>query len=281
MGSEGVATLTADPNRGIAVRKLYDPQGVSSREMIQRKHQAGKSLVGEQSVAQYKGQAATPRGGGTMQFSEYVPGTGAKIPLQQADATGQQAYNAIAQRTPFSSPQDIRSGNMVMDSRTGKPKVVDFMPMKSNEIAAGTPGRNVITPTPQGARVFNPNRRDFSIGQGLPNQMANRLDAQQSAHLKQQFLGRGPVQTPAVSYSDQMRAERQYRTQQQQRAQPRAAVGTPGAAQAPQPATAVLGKPTPAARTAVLPKGTPPMSSMQRTAVGRKPKMPATSVLQP
>lgn len=203
-GSEGVATLVAHPEHGISVRKLYDPQGVASPEMIQRKHLAGVQLGKEPSIAHHYAESATPRGGGKIHHNEFVP-DGGKISLDQADAVEQQASSAIVKKTPFDMPLDIRQGNMVMDARTNKPRVVDFMPMREGEIAIGSPGHNAITPTPQARGLFNPNMRDFALGQGLPKEVASRVGSQQSAHLKQTFLGRKAVTTPAVTQSSQIK----------------------------------------------------------------------------
>jgi hypothetical protein len=178
MGSEGLATLTADPKRGLAVRKLYNPQGIATPELIRRKHQAGKVLGHERSIAQYYGQSPTPRGRGTMQFNEYVPSTGSAVSSRAAEATRQQASQAIQQSTPFNNPADIRAGNMVIDSRTRKPRVIDYLPTKSTEVSfAG--GSNRISVTPEGHRagILNPS-------------MAH---TQTPGRLKNQFLGRGSV----------------------------------------------------------------------------------------
>ncbi len=209
MGGEGLATLVADPKQGLSVRKLYDPQGMASPEMIRRKHYAGKNLVGEQSIAQYKGQAPTPQGGGTMQFSEYVPG-GAMPSSSQAKRVGEQARDAIQQRTPFSNPADIRPGNMVTDPKSGKTKLIDYIPTQFGEVGK-VPGKDSATIgfTPKGMALWNDNYRGFGIGQGkelLPKDI-NALHGQQSAHLKQTFLGRGPATTPAVDHGQQLKME--------------------------------------------------------------------------
>lgn len=86
-GSEGAVTAVADPQFGLSARKLYDPHGISTKELIKRKDIAGKALGRSEDVAEYYGQRATPgaaqttqlRGGvlrrqkGQMQFSELIP----------------------------------------------------------------------------------------------------------------------------------------------------------------------------------------------------------------
>lgn len=188
VGGEGAATLVATPAQGLSVRKLYDPEGLASPEIIRRKHEVGMKLT-DASVAKYHGQAATPREGGTMQFSEYVPGpqptSAAGIAQTKIDAT-----KAI-QQTGFSNPVDIRAGNMVQDVRTGKTRVIDYLPMHKDEINFSRNGQ--ISPTPKGSTVFG-RGRDFSLHPSL--------ERQQAAHLHQRFLPRdrtAPIRTPAVT----------------------------------------------------------------------------------
>jgi hypothetical protein len=205
MGGEGLATMVADPKRGLSVRKLYDPEGIASKQMIQRKHIAGKNLTGEQSIAQYKGQAPTPQGGGTMQFSEYVPGN---VPNSfQVESTRQQATQAISSRTPYTQPVDIRGANMIAHPKSGKTKVIDFMPTAQGEVAqfAQGTGSHQIGLTPQGHSLINENSRDFVLGhqEGLLPKDTKALQSQQGAHLKQTFLGRGQPTTPAVTRGQQ------------------------------------------------------------------------------
>jgi hypothetical protein len=71
-GMEGVSTLVAHPKKGIAVRKIYDPQGVSKPKMIQRKEELARALPSPSLPAFYG--SAKAKGGHTMHFSEFVPG---------------------------------------------------------------------------------------------------------------------------------------------------------------------------------------------------------------
>lgn len=161
-GSEGVASLVAHPEHGVAVRKLYDPQGIASPELIARKAQAGRAMGANPAVAQFKGEAATPHGAGQMHFSEYVQG--GKTPF----AAGSAAENAAVRQTKadtlrglrgagFRNSQDIRQGNMVFDANKQRFRTVDYIPGKSGEFQKGLAGdtENVIRTTGEGRKLFN------------------------------------------------------------------------------------------------------------------------------
>jgi hypothetical protein len=168
-GSEGIATLVAHPEHGVAARKLYDPRGISSNDMIQRKEEVGRSLGDNPHFAKFLGSAQTPHGGGTMHFNEYVPSAqGPKRSLipskqemaareqvkQQTDAVGTSARQAISS-TGYEG-HDIRKGNMVQDARTGQHKVVDFLPGRTGEMGAmdsSKPGNIAVSPS--GQHLFN------------------------------------------------------------------------------------------------------------------------------
>lgn len=180
-GSEGAATMVADPEHGVAVRKLYDPEGITSGAVIKRKHDVGTAIGENPHVAQYYGQRPTQRGT-AMQFSEYVPQ--GNIPMQGTRAQGMQRATEATQqasaRAGFSAPQDLRADNMVLDARTGQYKTVDFIPAKPSEIAArpmNTPDHQVVV-TPEG--------RD-----ALMNKKFNP-DMQSSGTLKQSLLAKRP-----------------------------------------------------------------------------------------
>ena len=139
-GGEGTVTGVADTQFGAATRKDYDRLGGSSKELIQRRAVAGKKIGDSPNVAKFLGQRRMP-GGGTAQFSEWVP-RGA-VPMEGTRAQGQaiakKRATDAARKAGFDSPQDIRAPNMVLDSRTGKYKVVDWIPAKSDEVITKTP----------------------------------------------------------------------------------------------------------------------------------------------
>ena len=139
-GGEGTVKGVADTQFGAATRKDYDRLGGSSKELIQRRAVAGKKIGDNPNVAKFHGQRRMP-GGGTAQFSEWVPR--GVVPMEGTRAQGQaiakRRATEAARKAGFDSPQDIRAPNMVLDSRTGKYKVVDWIPAKSDEVVTKTP----------------------------------------------------------------------------------------------------------------------------------------------
>ena len=125
-GGEGLATLVADPQYGVAVRKLYDPTSTTPR-MIGRKVQAGKTLVSSD-IAQTYGFRRTPQGG-RMTFHEYVPGGPATE--MQSRAIRQRVQDLGAKQNLII--QDVRSPNIVGG------KIIDYLPFR--------PGESFRTPT--------------------------------------------------------------------------------------------------------------------------------------
>ncbi len=158
-GSEGLATLTASPQHGVAVRKLYDPKGISGQSMIARKEQAGKSLGDNPNFAKFLGSAQTPAGG-QMHFSEFIPSGQAPVGQEGARSvrhTQVQAQKALTQ-AGFAGGKDIRKGNMVFDPRTNSHKVIDYIPANKGEFLRMPQRReNVVASTPGSASPWNPN----------------------------------------------------------------------------------------------------------------------------
>lgn len=137
-GSEGAVTAVADPQFGLSARKLYDPHGISTEELIKRKDIAGKALGKSEDVAEYYGQRVTPQRGGAMQFSELVPSAAGTTPrsIKAAPdyaAAKERAATAYRKATPYAEPQDVRAANMIRDARTGKLRTVDAIPGKPGE----------------------------------------------------------------------------------------------------------------------------------------------------
>lgn len=162
--------MVAHPEHGVAVRKLYDPRGVSTPAMIQRKEEAGRALGDNPHFAKFLGSAPTPHGGGQMHFNEFVPQTAqpkpSAIPSRAAmDArmrnnsgvtqTGKGARAGL-QQAGYEG-HDIRGGNMVQDARTGNHKVIDYIPARAGEMTSSLAKPNQMTLTPQGAHLINGN----------------------------------------------------------------------------------------------------------------------------
>lgn len=167
-GSEGIASLVAHPEHGVAVRKLYDPRGISSPSMLKQKEEAGRAVGDNPHFAKFLGSAPTPHGSGTMHFNEYVPQA-----KQQASIVPSAAEQTRAQQIRESATQtargarsalrgvgfeghDIRKGNMALDQRTGQHKVIDYLPARPGQME--TPNINKphqVNVTPQGVHLVN------------------------------------------------------------------------------------------------------------------------------
>lgn len=169
-GSEGLATLVAHPEHGLAARKLYDPQGMASPEMISRKEQAGKAIGNNPNFAKFHGSAKTPQGG-TMHLNEYVPGSTAKGDLknQSIRNTKAQALRAV-RGAGFHGAQDIRSGNMIKTPE-GQHKVIDYMPSHKGEFERASTLRkanvpdHALVPTDKANGLLNSQSLNLSAGQ--------------------------------------------------------------------------------------------------------------------
>ena len=139
-GGEGTVTGVADTQFGAATRKDYDLLGTSSEELQRRTATAGKAIGDNPYVAKFLGRRRMP-GGGTAQFSEWVPR--GVVPMEGTRAEGQaiakKKATEAAHKAGFDAPQDIRPIHLVLDSRTGKYKVVDWVPAHSDEIIPKTP----------------------------------------------------------------------------------------------------------------------------------------------
>lgn len=167
-GSEGIATMVAHPEHGVAVRKLYDPRGISGSDMIARKEQAGRAIGDNPHFAKFLGAGQTPHGG-QMHFSEFVQQ--GKAPTGQAGAqsvkhTQVQANKALNQ-AGFAGGKDIRSGNMVYDQASGNHKVIDYIPAKQNEfMRMPKKMENFISTTPDAPSPWNQNYESGGSSQG-------------------------------------------------------------------------------------------------------------------
>lgn len=176
-GSEGLATLVAHPDHGVAVRKLYDPRGISGSEMISRKEQAGRALGTNPNFAQFYGSSQTPHGNATMHFNEFIPQ--GQAPTGQAGAQSVRHTQVQAQRgltqAGFAGGKDIRQGNMVYDARTNNHKVIDYIPAQKGEFMRMPQSRaNVIAQSPSSTSTpWNANYQPS--GSGTQGGMLGRL----------------------------------------------------------------------------------------------------------
>lgn len=160
-GNEGLATMVAHPEHGVAVRKLYDPRGITSPSMIARKEEVGRALGNNQDFATFRGSAQTPHGQGTMHFSEFVPQAKGAVENQgwtpQSLATSQRAHKALGELGY--EGHDIRPGNMVQDARTGQSKMIDYMPGRPGEMSSSPLSPEKIEVSPAGHGLFNEQSR--------------------------------------------------------------------------------------------------------------------------
>ncbi len=173
-GSEGIATMVAHPEHGVAVRKLYDPRGISGPEMIARKEEAGRALGDNPHFAKFLGSGQTQHGG-QMHFNEFIQQ--GQAPTGQAGAqsirhTQTQAQRGLSQ-AGFAGGKDIRSGNMVFDKNTGTHKVIDYIPAQKGEFMRMPKSReNVISMTPDAPSPWN---QDYAPGGTSQGGMLGRL----------------------------------------------------------------------------------------------------------
>lgn len=170
-GGEGVATLVAHPDHGVAVRKLYDPRGISGSEMIARKEQAGKALNNNPNFARFMGADQTPFGG-QMHFNEYIkPGqaptgnTGLNS-IRKTEINAHQGLSDIG----FPGSKDIHSHNMIYDSNKGQHRVVDYIPGREGEFL-DTGNQGHLMPT-HGSGPLNEN---YEPNSGTTGGMLGRL----------------------------------------------------------------------------------------------------------
>jgi hypothetical protein len=149
--------MVAHPEHGVAVRKLYDPRGISSPSMIARKEEVGRALGNNPDFAAFKGSTPTPGRQSTMHFSEFVPQakgtTSSDDWTPQSFATSQRANKAL--KGIGYEGHDIRPGNMIQDSRTGQNKLVDYIPARTGEMSSSPASPEKIEISPAGGHLFN------------------------------------------------------------------------------------------------------------------------------
>ncbi len=192
-GAEGLATMVAHPEHGVAVRKLYDPRGVSSPEMIARKEEAGRALGDNPHFAKFLGSAQTPQGG-QMHFNEYIHGATPEpinkpmlngVPQQpifkpeevkSINTTSAQAQSALRGAGYSGGGEDIHGLNMKYDPQKKMHRVIDYVPAHQGEFVHDpSVGSNVLSPTNQGARLFNmDNEGTNSTAPGMLNRLLGK-----------------------------------------------------------------------------------------------------------
>lgn len=197
MGGEGLATMVAHPQHGVAVRKLYNPTGLSSPVMIARKEIAGRAIGKNPHVAEFLGSASTPRGQ-SMHFNEYIPG---QAPSSSRAVRNSREFNQsrggavqAIRDAGFRGGEDIRPGNMIRDSRTNRLKTIDYLPSREGEFAKAPSrvqvgfkerfGKNVLTSTPT------------ATSSGIFNSSKDTI--QNAAQLKAQSFAQGNNARPGV-----------------------------------------------------------------------------------
>lgn len=188
-GSEGSAALVAHPQHGVSVRKLYDPKGISSQQIIDRKAQLG-AKINSPSMAKHLGEAQGP-GGSQMHFSEYVHSgqgpsftPGSQAERQALSHTKTQTQKAVHEAG--GQAQDVRKANMAWDSQSGQYKTVDYIPGQKGEFVRGgasTPENRIHT-TDTGQQIWN---KGYDPMAGL---------GAQKGQLEGQVLGRPGQGTP-------------------------------------------------------------------------------------
>lgn len=201
-GAEGVASLVAHPQHGVAVRKLYNPMGLSTPQMIQRKEMVGQAVGANLNIAQFYGSTPTPHGEGTMHFSEYVDPRGPHAaPTGQAqqaavDATRKGAIKGIAgTRMGYSGAQDLRKDNMVWSGNEGRYKAVDYLPERRGEFAQLSPDKTQLrdmrahesVPVPN--KGGDPRRFISSTSQGSSTLLNSNPAVADKGELESRFLG--------------------------------------------------------------------------------------------
>ncbi len=173
-GNEGLATMVAHPEHGVAVRKLYDPRGITSPSMISRKEEVGKAIGNDPNFAQFLGSAKTPHGQGNMHFSEYVPqakGTTQNHEWTPSTLSTAQGANKTLSGLGYEG-HDIRPGNMVQHAGTGKNKLIDYIPGRTGEMSSSPLTPEQINVSPEGSHLFNdPSRTGPSTTGGMLGRM--------------------------------------------------------------------------------------------------------------
>jgi hypothetical protein len=278
-GGEGLATMVAHPDHGVAVRKLYDPRGISGSEMIGRKEQAGRALGDNPVFSKFLGSSQTPQGG-QMHFNEYIqPG---QAPTGQAGAQSVRHAQTQAQRgltqAGFAGGKDIREGNMIYDAKAGQHRVIDYMPAQKGEFQRLPKSmENRLAVTPESPDPFNP---DYNPQKGNTGGMLGRLlgGKSQSGGLRETPSTMSAAKTGPVPSMGQTNAGRPGMARGTPKPMPATSVLTPQKPLGSQSPTMPLTPTSNSSPTSVLKPQAPPAlaSNAPATAVVRKPRPPVS-----
>lgn len=141
-GAEGLATLVAHPQHGVAVRKMFDPNARGyAPELIQRKEQLGSLPGAAGHFGATKSMHGTP-----VHFNEFVQGESVPrllmTPEQRSASQKAMLQTSRALRQRGYAGRDIRDANIVM-TPSGEAKVVDYLPFRPNEVEGAKAQQNV------------------------------------------------------------------------------------------------------------------------------------------
>lgn len=152
---EGMASLVAHPQHGIAVRKMYSPNAAAySPELIQRKADLG-SLPGS---AAYLGATKTMHNT-PVHFNEYVQGVtperGNMTPAQQVATQRAMTQHTRAMKQKGFAARDVRADNMIIQP-DGTAKIIDNLPLKPHETATAKEHQSTRRRAAQGQTPLRP-----------------------------------------------------------------------------------------------------------------------------
>lgn len=148
-GGEGIASLVADPEFGLSVRKAYNPRStLASPRMIGRKAQLSKD-VQHPNLAEVQGSRRTSTGG-RMSFNKYVPKSlyndMSPLDLKESQDIARAKLEAAAKAKGWALG-DVRDVNFVGDT------LVDPMVFRKGEYTRMKGEGNVVGLTPKGRRA--------------------------------------------------------------------------------------------------------------------------------
>jgi len=134
-GGEGLATMVAHPQHGVAVRKIYNPNAVTDK-LVARKERAAELTKNNPNVAKTYSASNTP-GGSRAHMMEYVHGSEVKPSPQnyQAVKNTRQSLQKDLKRGGMVA-QDVRPQNMIQ-TPSGQAKLVDYIPGKTGDFESG------------------------------------------------------------------------------------------------------------------------------------------------
>lgn len=181
IGGEGLPTLVAHPQHGVAVRKLYDPAGGAfSAEMVKRKEQLANMPGAAKLLGTGVSQQGTP-----MHFNEFVQGREVTRAMRAADPKLDQAYGVSLRAAKRYAGQqgfklrDMREANAIATPE-GKVKFVDNLPYKPSEV------ESLSNPLVRQIRAKHPN---MVITTDAANGLRQPIPGYQGAPAKQNLAG--------------------------------------------------------------------------------------------